>query len=271
MQSPSITESTNDKWKALLTGTDPGMPALRRRHRMLPADPRCKTCNAPFRGIGGWWMRRNGRGRWEKNPSFCRSCYQVFSDFGVGGAEIELSLLFADVRGSTTLGESMSPSEFGALMNRFYDAAAETLIDHDAVVDKFVGDEVVGLFIPGMTGFDHARLAVRAAERLIARTTDIRPDGSGLPIGVGVHTGVAYVGLVGRLGSELQFTALGDAVNTTARLASLAGPGEILVSSSAVAAAGVSPEGREMRHLTLKGRSEPVDAVVLARTETAPR
>jgi len=157
----------------------------------------------------------------------------------------------------------MTPSAFGALMNRFYEVAAETLIDHDAVVDKFVGDEVVGLFIPGMTGSDHARLAVRAAERLITRTADIRADGSGLPIGVGVHTGVAYVGLVGRLGSELQFTALGDAVNTTARLASLAGAGEVLVSSPASTAAGISVDGREVRRLALKGRAEPVDVVVL--------
>jgi adenylate cyclase len=268
MQSSSITPSTNDKWRALLTGTDPAMPALRRHHRMLPSDPRCKTCNAPFSGIGGWWMRRNGRGRWEKNPSFCRGCYQVFDSFGVGGAEIELSLLFADVRGSTTLGESMTPSAFGALMNRFYEAAAETLIDYDAVVDKFVGDEAVGLFIPGMAGSDHAGLAVRAAERLITRTADIRPDG--LPIGVGVHTGVAYVGLVGRLGSELQFTALGDAVNTAARLASLAGAGEILVSSPAAMKAGIPFDGREVRHLVLKGRVEPVDAVVLAGAGAAP-
>lgn len=261
---PSSTPSSNDKWRALLTGTDPGMPALRRRHRMLPSDPRCKTCNAPFSGIGGWWMRRNGRGRWEKNPSFCRSCFQVFNAFGVGGAEVELSLLFADVRGSTTLGESMTPSAFGALMNRFYEAAAETLIDHDAVVDKFVGDEVVGLFIPGMTGSDHASLAVRAAEQMVRRSAHLRPDGTGLPIGVGVHTGVAYVGLVGRLGSELQFTALGDAVNTTARLAAVAGPGEILVSSATVSAAGMAFEGREVRTLALKGRTEPVDALVLA-------
>jgi len=269
MQSPSITPPPEDKWRALLTGTDPSMPALRRRHRMLPSDPRCKTCNAPFNGIGGWLMRRTGRGRWEKNPSFCRSCIQVFNAFGVGGAEIELSLLFADVRGSTTLAESMTPSAFGALMNQFYEVAAETLIDHDAVVDKFVGDAAVGLFVPGMTGSDHARLAVRAAERLIARTAQAGPDKNALPVGVGVHTGVAYVGLVGRLGSELQFTALGDAVNTTARLASLAGAGEILVSLPAAVSAGISVEGHEVRHLALKGRAQPVDAVVLGRAGPA--
>jgi len=214
-------------------------------------------------------MRRTGRGRWEKNPSFCRSCIQVFNAFGVGGAEIELSLLFADVRGSTTLAESMTPSAFGALMNQFYEVAAETLIDHDAVVDKFVGDAAVGLFVPGMTGSDHARLAVRAAERLIARTAQAGPDKNALPVGVGVHTGVAYVGLVGRLGSELQFTALGDAVNTTARLASLAGAGEILVSLPAAVSAGISVEGHEVRHLALKGRAQPVDAVVLGRAGPA--
>lgn len=209
-------------------------------------------------------MRRVGRGRWEKNPSFCRACYQVFDAFGVGGAEIELSLLFADVRGSTGLAEGMSPAAFGAIMNRFYEAAAGTLIDHDAVVDKFVGDEAVGLFIPGMTGVDHGAQAIRAARDLITRAGRDRANGAPLPIGIGVHTGVAYVGLVGRLGSELQFTALGDAVNTAARLASVAGAGEILVSAAAARQADLDTNGLEIRHLALKGRTEPVDVFVLA-------
>jgi adenylate cyclase len=251
------------RWRALLTGTDPRMPQMRRRHRMLPADPRCKTCNAPFAGIGGIWMRRMGRGRWEKNPSFCRGCYQVFNDFGVGGAEVELSLLFADIRGSTGLAETMAPAAFGAVMNRFYAAAAETLIDHDAVVDKFVGDEAVGLFIPGMTGGGHASSAVRAARDLVARVQHEGPGGTPLPIGVGVHTGSAYVGLVGKMGSELEFTALGDAVNVAARLASLAGGGEILVSAAAAAGAGLETGGLERRRLALKGRIEPVDSFVV--------
>lgn len=247
----------------MLTGTDPSMPAMRRRHRMLPSDPRCKTCNAPFAGIGGWWMRRVGRGRWEKNPSFCRSCYQFFSTIGVGGAEIEVSLLFADVRGSTTLAETMTPGAFSAVMNRFYELAAGTLIEHDAVVDKFVGDAAVGLFIPGMTGAAHAVQAVGAGRDMLARARHARSDGSSLPIGVGVHTGIAYVGLVGSMGSEFQFTALGDAVNTAARLASVAAAGELMVSASAADRAGLDTTGLEVRHLSLKGRTEPVDAWVL--------
>ncbi|MEO8436947.1 MAG: adenylate/guanylate cyclase domain-containing protein [Chloroflexota bacterium] len=256
--------ASEDRWRAMLTGTDPSMPAMRRRHRMLPSDPRCKTCNAPFGGFGGWWMRRVGRGRWEKNPSFCRACYQFFSAIGVGGAEIEVSLLFADVRGSTTLAETMTPGAFSVIMNRFYELAAGTLIEHDAVVDKFVGDAAVGLFIPGMTGAAHAAQAIGAGRDMLARARHARADGSSLPIGVGVHTGIAYVGLVGSMGSELQFTALGDAVNTAARLASVAAAGEVLVSTAAADLAGLDTSTFEVRHLALKGRTEPVDAWVVS-------
>jgi adenylate cyclase len=253
----------SDQWHGMLAGTDPGIPTLRRRHRMLPASPRCKTCNAPFAGVGGWLMRRVGRGRWEKNPTFCRGCFGTFRSVGVGGAEVELSLLFADIRGSTTLGETMAPSAFMVLLNRFYEVAADTLIEHDAIVDKFVGDEAVGLFIPGMTGSDHAVQAVAAARDLVARTGRLIHEGRPLPIGVGVHTGNAFVGLVGKLGSELQFTALGDAVNTCARLASLAGAGEVLVSASAAEKAGLETSSYERKSLALKGRAEPLDTFVV--------
>ena len=261
--SDDIERFHSEQWNGMLAGTDPGIPTLRRRHRMLPTSPRCKTCNAPFAGIGGWWMRRVGRGRWEKNPTFCRGCFGTFRSVGVGGAEVELSLLFADVRGSTTLGEAMAPSAFMALMNRFYEVAADTLIEHDAIVDKFVGDEAVGLFIPGMTGPDHAVQAVAAAQDLMARTNQLIHDGRPLPIGIGVHTGVAFVGLVGKLGSELQFTSLGDAVNSCARLASMAGAGEVLVSASAAEKAALDTLPLERRALSLKGRAEPLETFVL--------
>ena len=208
-------------------------------------------------------MRRVGRGRWEKNPTFCRGCFGTFRSVGVGGAEVELSLLFADIRGSTTMGESMAPSAFMALMNSFYEVAADTLIEHDAIVDKFVGDEAVGLFIPGMTGSNHAVQAVAAARELIARTGKLIHEGRPLPIGIGVHTGVAFVGLVGKLGSELQFTALGDAVNSCARLASVAGPGEVLVSATAAEKAGLDTSSLERKSLALKGRAEPLETFVV--------
>ena len=83
-----------------------------------------------------------------------------------GGAEIELSFLFTDVRGSTNLAETMSAAEFSQLMNRFYDAATDVLIRTDAFIDKLVGDEVIGLYIPGYAGRHHARKAVQAALEL---------------------------------------------------------------------------------------------------------
>ena len=127
-------------------------------------------------------------------------------------------------------------------------------------MDKFVGDEVVALFIPGFAGPDHAADAIAAAEDLLAATRN--EDGEPwIPLGAGVHTGVAYVGTVGE-GDTFDFTALGDSVNTAARLAAAAAAGEILISSAAAAAAKLDRVGLESRTLDLRGRAETVDAWV---------
>jgi adenylate cyclase len=207
-------------------------------------------------------MRMMNLGPWEKNPKFCRGCYQDI-DANHGGAEIELSMLFADVRGSTGLAERMSPREFSDLLNRFYEVAARILVEREAVVDKFVGDEVVGLFVPGMSGLDHAVKAIDAAKAMLAATGHGSAEGPWVPIGAGVHTAGAFVGSIGHEGVT-DFTALGDAVNTTARLASAAKPGEILVTRAAADAAGLAA-GSEERRLELRGRTEPIDVVVLRR------
>ena len=89
-------------WRALLLGTDPRMARTRARLKHLPSEPRCKMCAAPFGGIGYPFMRPLGRHRWAKNPKYCRHCFNILSRMH-GGAEIEASFLFADVRGSTTL------------------------------------------------------------------------------------------------------------------------------------------------------------------------
>ena len=113
-------------------------------------------------------------------------------------------------------------------MGRFFDTATSILVDEGAMVDKFVGDEVIGLFIPAMATESHAEHAIRAARRLLVATGHDRPEGPWLPVGIGVNTDVAYVGSVGG-GLDTEMTAMGDAVNTTARLSSLAAAGEILV------------------------------------------
>ena len=140
--------------------------------------------------------------------------------------------------GSTTLAERMRPAEFRALMGRFYDEAFSVLIDFNAIVDKFVGDEVIGIFIPAYTGQEHARHALDAAHRLLEVTGHGHPDGPWIPIGIGVNSGIAFVGSVGQ-GPDTELTAMGDTVNVAARLASAAGPGEILVTLEAAQAGGV--------------------------------
>ena len=134
--------------------------------------------------------------------------------------------------GSTSLAEGMRPAEFRALMDRFFEIAAKVLVRHDAIVDKFVGDEVIGIFVPGFSGKQHAAQAIAAGHDLL-RTMVERE--AGIPIGVGVHSGIAYVGAVGE-GSHVELTAMGDPVNVTARLASAAGAGEMLVTAAAAAA-----------------------------------
>jgi adenylate cyclase len=177
-----------------------------------------------------------------------------------GGAEVEISFLFADVRGSTGLAERTAAHEFSHLMARFYGLAARVVDRWDGIVDKFVGDEVVALFIPGFAGSDHAVKAIEAARDLLRETAG--DDGEAwIPLGAGVHTGVAYVGTVGE-GDARDFTALGDPVNTAARLASSAHAGEILVSSAAARAGRLDTSKLEARTLSLRGRGETVETWV---------
>jgi adenylate cyclase len=235
----------------------------RRLFGLIPANPRCKFCYAPFEGIGGPLMQLMGKRRSPMNPNFCNIC-ETFARTHPGGAEVELTMLFADVRGSTPLAERMSPSAFSQLMDRFYRAAYRVLVDTDGFFDKMVGDEVIIWYIPGFAGPDHARLAVQAAHELLHATGHSNPEGPWLPVGVGVHTGVAFLGTVGESGGEhIEFAALGDNVNITARLASKAAAGEILVSDAAYAAAGLNLENVEQRQLELKGKAETVGVHVL--------
>jgi adenylate cyclase len=165
---------------------------------------------------------------------------------------VEVTALFADVRGSTALAEQTSAGEFGQLLARFYGTAARVVDRWDGIVDKFVGDEAVALFIPGFSGKSHAKCAVEAARDLMRETGNDAGD-PWIPIGAAVHTGTSYVGTVGE-GDALDFTAVGDTINTVARLTAVAGIGEILISAAAATAAGLDTSRLERRTLELRGR-----------------
>jgi adenylate cyclase len=118
----------------------------------------------------------------------------------------------------------------------------------------------VALFIPGFAGSDHAADAIAAARALLEQTGN---DGAEpwIPVGAGVHTGTSFVGSVGE-GDARDFTALGDTVNSAARLTGLAGAGELLVSADAASAGGLETSGLEQRTLELRGRDQSLDAWV---------
>jgi adenylate cyclase len=252
-------------WKLFLTGEAPQLRQGRRLLKHIPSNPRCKLCYAPFSGAGAPLMRVIGKGPSSVNPRICDTC---ISNSPIGGAEIELTLLFADVRGSTTLAEKMSPLEYSRLINHFFSTATRLLIDVDAFIDRLVGDQVIALFLPAFSGLEHATVAIETAKALLHATGHARPGEPWIPVGVGIHTGQAFVGKVGSEGVS-DFTVLGDAPNVAARLSSLAQAGDILISESAMAAAHIPAGALESQTLQLKGRSETMTVGVLHLTPMA--
>ncbi len=151
---------------------------------------------------------------------------------------------------------------------RFLGKAPSNLNPHlcksDAIIDKLAGDQVSGYYVPGLAGPAHARAAILAAHDLLQVTGHDDPKGPWIPVGVGVHTGDAFIGSVGAQDGVVDVTALGDSVNVAARLASSAGPGEILVSQDTFIEAGLIQSNLEQRKLSLKGRIDPVTVFVLS-------
>jgi adenylate cyclase len=165
-------------------------------------------------------FRRFGFTPWEKNPRICRRCFEgiethakacpsALEDGLVAGSEVELSMLFADVRGSSKLARQMPVLDFTNLMSRFYRVSSEVLFEADAIIEKFVGDEVVGLFLPFLAGREHAQRWRRpSCSRMPPATTRSGPWPRSAPSTPARRSS----GSCSRRRQE-DFTALGDAVN----------------------------------------------------------
>lgn len=264
---PMQYQSPEDEFRALMSGDH---PRLRRRRALLarlPAGPRCKTCNAPFGFPGSLVSRAMGRSRFPKNPRFCQMCFNWLTVAGIRGADIELSVLFSDVRDSVGLAERLGPAAYTALIDRYYKVASNAVMMANGITDRFVGDALLGLFVPGMTGPDHTGAALNAARAIVAGIG--HPSDPWIAAGVAIHRGVAFLGGVGEEGQLHDFTALGDPVNTAARIASAAGSGEILVSVAAAASTDLGEGSLERRSLELKGKSAPLDVLVVTSAPTA--
>ena len=224
---------------------------------ILPGDPRCFECNLPLSGSGARIISPLGLRASIFSPQLCGWCESSIRKME-GGAEIELTLLFADVRGSTSLAETIGINEFTQMIQRFYKVATDVILQDKGMVNRLMGDQVIGLFVPRFSGSNHAQAAIDAAKDLLLATGHQDDQGPWAPVGVGIHTGPAYVGTVGHGEGVNEIAVLGSAANLAARLSSEAKQGEVLISQDALVCANHSGEGMQRQELALKGVSESV-------------
>jgi class 3 adenylate cyclase len=184
-------------------------------------------------------------------------------DVELGGENRLVSVLFADIRGFTSLTDGMEPQEVIGLLNECMEYLSRAIDAEGGVVDKFIGDEVMGVFGAPVTQDDHARRAVAAAVRMregmaafnAARAARGQPP---LGVGVGINSGVAVAGNMGS-SNRLNYTVVGDVVNLASRLAGQAKAGEILISGATLRLAGEGVEAALLGGRALKGFSAEVE------------
>ncbi len=219
--------------------------------RRLPSEPRCRLCHAPYGGVGGRIMRRVGFGPSRKNPALCNTCFEKAP---MGGVEMEVGVLFADVRGFTSLAEEMAPNDVAELLNRFY-GSATAILARSAIIDKLVGDEVMALYLPPLLAGGWEGHMLRDASDLLGAVG----FGSGaepwLRLRIGLDIGCAFVGNVGA-GEVKDFTAIGDVVNTAARLQTSAQAGQIVMSERLFTRLPSRPINAGENNLLIKGKRE---------------
>jgi adenylate cyclase len=249
----------DERWRAILSGdsTLAVPPRIGRRcFAFVPGSPRCKFCNAPFRGRYARVLGRIGYAPSRKNPSVCARCMERAPE---GGALVPVTILFADVRGYTSLAEHISSVEATALLNRFYQAASDALLPHEAVLGQISGDEVMALFVPGFAGPRYPRKAVDGAVALLHSVGYGVTGGNWLEVGVGLCSGEQLVGNVGGGGFK-DFTSLGDVTNTAARLQAVAGSGEIVLCGRTYRSVAHRYPSATIEHLELKGKRDRIEA-----------
>jgi adenylate cyclase len=159
------------------------------------------------------------------------------------------------------MAEASYPEDMARLMNRFYATATRILADHNAIIDKLVGDEVMALFIRGFAGDAYIEKMAASAEDLL-RDIGFGRGNPWLPVGVGLDFGRAFVGNVGTAGVK-DFTAIGDVVNTAARIQGHARPGQIVMTDRVYRAVEEYYPAAQAVQLELRGKSEPVAAHVV--------
>lgn len=183
-------------------------------------------------------------------------------DILLGGRRKELSVLFVDIRGFTTLSESLEPERIVSILNEYLNLAATSIFDYGGTVDKFIGDAAMALFNAPLPLEQHPLMAARAAWAMKLGADDLEKElldryGKTVRFGIGIHFGEAVVGNIGA-SFRMDYTAIGDTVNTAARLESNAKPGQILISEGFYRQVKDHVEVNDMGELKVKGKSEPI-------------
>lgn len=220
-------------------------------HARLPSPPRCRLCKAPFRGVGGFLLRWKGKRPAKRNPNFCSAC-DDFLDKHPGGAEVPMSILYADIRKSTEFTQTHSSDEVARRVNRFLDIATEAITESDGFLLAFYGDCVLANWPPGFSGADYVEKAVASGLTLAQASRE-----AGIPVGVGVHSADAYMCSVrAQQGSFRDVSVFGPAVNLAARLSDAADGGEVLLSRETAEAVGFDGP---LEAVELKGFDQPIE------------
>jgi len=179
----------------------------------------------------------------------------------LGGKRVDLTVLFADIRGFTTYSEQISPERLVAVLNRYLAAMAEAVLSQEGTVDKFLGDAVMAWFNAPIPQADHTLRAVKAAllmrEAVEALYQEL-PEDSQLAFGVGIHYGDAVLGLIGT-DRRLEYTAISDSVNTAKRIQENSARNQILISKEAYERVQDNVEAKEHASMSVKGKSQPVE------------
>jgi adenylate cyclase len=256
---PDEIQPMSARWIAILRGESAlAFPqrAGRRLFRLMPSATRCKFCNAPFKGRYAGTFNAIGYTPSRKNPHICARCIERAPE---GGAVVPVTVLFADVRGYTALCEGLEANEVADLVQRFYETSSHALLAHEGLLGQIAGDEIEGLFVPGLAGSHYRRKAVEAARDLVRAVRYMEFSHGSLEVGIGVASGEEFVGNVGG-GGYKDFAAIGDVTNLAARLTSSARNGEIVVDHDTYeAVAPAFPDARR-EELTLKGKRADVAA-----------
>jgi len=188
----------------------------------------------------------------------------------LGGARATITTLFADIRGYTNLSERCDPETLVSVLNRYLGAATEAILAEQGTIDKFMGDAIMAFFNAPIEQADHTLRAVRAAIGIRSAINAIRgelPADLRLGIGIGIHCGEAVLGLVGTQ-ERLEYTAIGDSVNTAKRLQENAAPGQILISADVHHKVANHVHAKQIHPLKAKGKSGLIEVLEITDLNT---